>query len=252
MSSISAPPSSPAASTAAAAAAAPPTPTTSPKSAGVCFVSFPRSKKYRDAQTARVMKWTVPVGAPVSKGDMIGICGFAKTPGAGEKRKRNGAAASSSNGEAEKKLFHRVKIKAPFDGKVLEHLVSAKADVDIGVKLLRFDYCLHPVRLGNICGVCGRNMPEEKASDRGRGDSAAASAESSAITQTMFGGKAARFDHRGTATACDDEEAAHQIQKLSLVLDLDLTLLHCTIDPNALAFAASKGVDDIHEIYGRG
>ena len=136
---------------------------------------------------------------------------------------------------------------------MLEHLVGTKTDVDIDTKLIKFDYCLHPVRLGKICGVCGMEMPEDETVDDANGKMVGDTSSSAAITQTMFGGQKLRvsIDEARRQHASMKKQLIRS-QKLSLVLDLDLTLLHCTIDKNALSFAASKGVNDVHEIYVQG
>ena len=223
-----------------------------PEAKGVCTLKFPTSKKYR-VSAARLIKWSVAPGAEVEKGQMLAIVGLVLIDG-------NAAPASAANAPAEKASkkrkrsdgpkIRKVKLKAPHDGKVINFLVETGFEGPLNTSLARLDYCTHPLVVGGLCGACGRKALPPQTNGR---SSSPTSGAPKVITQTLFGGQKLQVSF-------DEAKRQHRAmksqllksRKLSLVLDLDLTLLHCTVDPRALEFARSKGVNDVHEIQVQG
>ncbi|KAG5189911.1 hypothetical protein JKP88DRAFT_300447 [Tribonema minus] len=108
--------------------------------------------------------------------------------------------------------------------------------------------CQHPMVIGSLCAVCGKVMPVAEADEGSRGlDTSPADAYSSSSTTTTA--TMAKITMVGGATIVLSQEGARQVhadkaqrlraaRKLSLVLDLDNTLLHATPDVHAQTYKA--------------
>lgn len=97
--------------------------------------------------------------------------------------------------------------------------------------------CLHPIQLGGLCGVCGKDLTACVGVAFRRADRL-----SNDFTRTAEASRAGiRMSHDKAGLTVSLEEASRlerdtaerlrRSQKLSLIVDLDQTIIHATVDP---------------------
>jgi len=107
--------------------------------------------------------------------------------------------------------------------------------------------CAHPAVIEGLCAVCGKSVSTKKGGDNngdesiqfpaslpehGTGENSNAAGDMSRVT--VSGGVTVSIsDQEGARIAAEDNERLRKQRKLSLVLDLDHTLVHATSDPRA-------------------
>ena len=102
------------------------------------------------------------------------------------------------------------------------------------------DRCRHPTIIGELCAVCGRTVPTEgrllhaKQQDDDNDNNSHHKPAAVKMTHvTVSGTTVAITEGEGRRMAQQDAERLRQQKKLSLVLDLDHTLVHATSDIRA-------------------
>ncbi len=99
--------------------------------------------------------------------------------------------------------------------------------------------CLHPAFVSGMCVVCGTPQASLK-DDKNKSDATTSSSSSSApktFKVTVSGGVTMTVSKRESESmALLDSDRLFKQKRLSLVLDLDHTLVHATADPRAQAF----------------
>ncbi|KAH9259299.1 hypothetical protein BASA81_002342 [Batrachochytrium salamandrivorans] len=179
-----------------------------------------------DADTAyKVIRVHVKPGDQVAAGSLL--LSLTKS------HSKSPATVARTNGEDEDGLEVRVnQIKSTYDGKVTEVFVQDGQEFEAKTQvLLRVEYCLHGVMLpSGLCGACGR-MPQ--GNKRTQLDPSAGGD----IVVNVEGGVKLQVSKQ-EAVEVNRTTVANMFtaKKLSLVLDLDHTLLHCTDDPRAQSF----------------
>lgn len=129
---------------------------------------------------------------------------------------------------------------------------------------VRVKWCLHPVIALGMCAICGKSIAEEELVSPANSAATTPSHHQHASSSSSSSPAAASSDKRffGNEVATINVQGGHKIRvamreakatleqatrrllesrKLSLVLDLDHTLLHCSDDAKALRFAETKG-----------
>lgn len=193
-------------------------------------------------RTEKIIKWLVKAGDSVRRGETIAYIGT--DDGVGDDSSR-----SSS-------YSRRDKLCAPSDGFItLKRVVDEKAGCVVVDRRIvaTIEACSHPAVLGKLCAVCGMSvdaMNKQSSSSSSSsaegcgirdgsservGDSSQALTISGGVTLSISADEAKKLAHR-------DRERLHSLKKLSLVLDLDHTLLHATGDPRAAKFLPNNGL----------
>lgn len=135
---------------------------------------------------------------------------------------------SAAEADGEEGEMRVTQIESTYDGKVAEVLVCDGQEFEAKTQVLvRVEYCLHGVVLpSGLCGACGRMIQGNK---RVQLDPD--------IVVNVEGGVKLQVSKK-EAVEVNRTTVANMFtsKKLSLVLDLDHTLLHCTDDPRAQSF----------------
>ncbi|KAF2101736.1 hypothetical protein NA57DRAFT_34311 [Rhizodiscina lignyota] len=118
--------------------------------------------------------------------------------------------------------------RAPVDGKVTGWKVRVGEEIQTdGVPLVEMEEpCLHEVQFGGMCANCGKNMTElvDLTTGRNLTDRANINLSHSHMELKVSQQEASRIN----------EESRRRLlanRKLSLVVDLDQTIIHATVDP---------------------
>jgi len=98
--------------------------------------------------------------------------------------------------------------------------------------------CEHPTIVQNMCAVCGVGIaPRQKDADQQQPDNSSLPSHrltvSGGLTLDVSAGESQRL-------AIEDRQRLHKLRKLSLVLDLDHTLVHATNDARAQHYLATN------------
>lgn len=126
--------------------------------------------------------------------------------------------------ESERKL-KRVEYVGTFesanDGKVRKVLIEVDEQIeDNGKAILEIvEPCTHPIQYGGLCAICGKAMEDEEREER------APIRMAHGTTDLKVSSKEAEDMERSSTSRLLKE------QKLSLVVDLDQTVIHVTVDP---------------------
>ncbi|CAM9349384.1 unnamed protein product [Chrysoparadoxa australica] len=105
--------------------------------------------------------------------------------------------------------------------------------------------CTHPLIVGKLCGVCGASIDTLAAGQAG-GKGASQPGHTAMTKVTMSGGTTVSLSKEEAESFSQDKTVRLlSSRKLSLVLDLDHTLLHATADPRA-AGALQAQVQEVH------
>ncbi|KAL3477551.1 hypothetical protein BJX99DRAFT_226124 [Aspergillus californicus] len=118
------------------------------------------------------------------------------------------------------------RFESTVDGTVLEWKISKGVVIDGPVEIIEIDEpCAHEVQYGGLCAECGKDMTE--------------ATYNTDITDSMRA--PIQMTHDNTALTVSEKEATRVEEdakrrllanrKLSLVVDLDQTIIHATVDP---------------------
>ncbi|PIG80039.1 RNA polymerase II subunit A C-terminal domain phosphatase [Aspergillus arachidicola] len=118
------------------------------------------------------------------------------------------------------------KFESTVDGEVVQWKIAKGDIIDEPVEVIEIDEpCAHEVQFGGLCAECGKDMTE--------------STYNTEVTDSMRA--TIQMVHDNTALTVSEKEAARveedakrrllSNRKLSLVVDLDQTIIHATVDP---------------------
>lgn len=118
------------------------------------------------------------------------------------------------------------KFESTVDGEVVQWKIAKGDIIDEPVEVIEIDEpCAHEVQFGGLCAECGKDMTE--------------STYNTEVTDSMRA--PIQMVHDNTALTVSEKEAARveedakrrllSNRKLSLVVDLDQTIIHATVDP---------------------
>ncbi|KAE8352580.1 hypothetical protein BDV28DRAFT_134850 [Aspergillus coremiiformis] len=118
------------------------------------------------------------------------------------------------------------KFESTVDGEVVQWKITKGDIIDEPVEVIEIDEpCAHEVQFGGLCAECGKDMTE--------------STYNTEVTDSMRA--QIQMVHDNTALTVSEREAARveedakrrllSNRKLSLVVDLDQTIIHATVDP---------------------
>lgn len=172
---------------------------------------------------------------------------FPTATGGAEKKKDNssqniaaGAGATSSG----KKQPQSIPIVAPTTGFVRIYNSSNNSGSKNKLAIGYIEPCSHPAVVDGLCGVCGIPMPKDSSanvpvpsslsSSTGNSSSQQSSAPRAMSQVTVSGGLTFTVsEQEGIQIGRQNAARLKQLKKLSLVLDLDHTLVHATADVRA-------------------
>jgi RNA polymerase II subunit A-like phosphatase len=127
-------------------------------------------------------------------------------------------------------------VQSQNDGSVVKITVNEGETFRLAEAIITLDCCFHDVIVAGMCSSCGREVTSSIKQQKI--DVATVNVEGG--YQLQISRKEAMNVHEATVTRL------FQTKKLSLVLDLDHTLLHCTDDPRALILAQSAAPGTLH------
>jgi RNA polymerase II subunit A-like phosphatase len=155
-------------------------------------------------------------------------------------------AVNSSSESSPKAMETTIPLLAPADGILRISQNTSQVEEQFTDVVAYIEECLHPGFLEGLCVVCGasvmRNNNSNNNNEPNNGHSLSNSASFSEDTPksslvTVSGGVTITVSQQeGRHMAQQDSERLLKQQKLSLVLDLDHTLVHATSDPRARQF----------------
>ncbi|KAF7970876.1 hypothetical protein HWV62_22700 [Athelia sp. TMB] len=161
----------------------------------------------------KVVSLDAPLRTPVTRGTRLLTYSFVYLPAApnAEPETRFGTWDSSIEGALE-----RWAVKA---GDVVS---ARRARERCALEIL--EPCTHGVQIGGLCGLCGKDMTDDDYT--GFSDASRATIQ---MTHSAFGPTVSKAE----AERLERETAAHLLgaRKLSLIVDLDQTIVHATVDP---------------------
>lgn len=191
-------------------------------------------------------KWLVKTGSSVREGEAIAILAYVY---AGSDKKKSEKLFSPCNGFISLKLSDK---KAQQSGDGDTYLVAT------------VEACTHPAVLGSLCAVCGMKIDEafsqqqstQDGSDNSVGgaymrtigssgyrNGAKSNGSGNSQILTVNGGVSLSVSAQEVQRLADQSrQRLHSARKLSLVLDLDHTLVHATSDPRAARFLNGSDV----------
>lgn len=118
--------------------------------------------------------------------------------------------------------------------------IHQQHDVLIGF----IEECTHPTVIDGLCAVCGKSV--DKTKTPGEASHSEQSPQSDMSRVTVSGHTVTVSRAEGQRMAQQDAERLQKRKKLSLVLDLDHTLVHATNDTRAQQFCKSR--DDVRTL----
>ena len=134
-----------------------------------------------------------------------------------------------------------IPITAPMTG-ILRILKSPNSDNPLEVGYL--EGCDHPTVVNGLCVVCGAPVKDTTPKfdpDTDNVDNATTESKNNQQRITVAGGVTMTVSEReGMRLAREDTQRLQKLKKLSLVLDLDHTLVHATSDTRARQYAQSE------------
>jgi len=129
-----------------------------------------------------------------------------------------------------------VPLSSPYDGTMLEILKDSTSNGEQEFKIGSLSYCPHDIIDENLCAVCGRQVDPFRQSSSGN-----------KLIINVNGGK--RLKVSKNEAESNRERTVGRLfdsRKLSLILDLDHTLIHATSDSQAAAFIERKKANDAY------
>jgi FCP1-like phosphatase family protein len=203
------------------------------------------------ATAGGIVRWRVEEGAEFSKYDLLATCettepspsspsSLSSLPSSSLSSNSFSSSSSSSSSSAfssSQSAPPRVvgQIRAPADGKLLKRVVAdgealkaaAEPAVVATVKL-----CTHSTIVGGLCALCGRSVATE-------------GAESTARQRVTMSGTASNIKVDKTEAVAIHRQFSTRLRtakKLSLILDIDHTLLECTAKPPRFSVESMKTI----------
>lgn len=126
-----------------------------------------------------------------------------------------------------------VDLHSTHDGWLEKKLVPEGSTASVDQPLVEIRHCLHNVLCSGLCAVCGSRVVKEDGKQH--------------ATVNIEGGERLHVSlPAATLVRNETVERLFKNKKLSLVLDLDHTLLHCTDDVNAITLAQSAPPGFLH------
>jgi len=167
--------------------------------------------------SCRLVRYHVKEGHSVSIGDLLASC--------------------EVKGQADLMEF-----RSPVDGDVIKLIIDEDERFDGCVDgIVRIRYCVHNVIVSALCAICGRTVESAAAIVNLSSGEGSSKTKRDTATVNVEGGLRLEVT-RDEALKVRESTVTRLIQsrRLSLVLDLDHTLVHCTDDPKAMYMAQTS------------
>ncbi|TAQ85107.1 hypothetical protein B7494_g6572 [Chlorociboria aeruginascens] len=115
---------------------------------------------------------------------------------------------------------------SPLDGNIKEWMIHEGMTVDKDMDFVEIDEeCSHAIQFAGLCGICGKDMTEVSWA------SASMDAERAKINMIHDQTKLTVSETEASRAEEDLQRRLLKNRKLSLVVDLDQTIIHATVDP---------------------
>lgn len=129
-------------------------------------------------------------------------------------------------------------IESQYSGKIIEICTSPDALIRKGSVIAKIELCKHPAIYAGLCISCGEklnskttnnnNFNNDSISNRNRNYNSQKSNSNYGTSITVSGGRTLQLSEAEASSSGSNKRSGLQsAQKLALILDLDLTLIHC-------------------------